>query len=307
MAAKNTKKSDTKKGTKKSEPTNNLFVPQVDPNYINHPWAHVVTEALEQDDAIMLLGECGTGKSSQIEQIAAALNQGYRRVNLNGQTTISDLIGQHLAKPEEGVYWVDGIVPQAMRAGHILNLDEIDFAEPHMLAVLHGVLESARGGRQLVLAENGGEVVIAHPDFRVVASANSIGADAEQRGRYGGTSVMNEAFLDRFECVLRIPYPHPTFGLEILQRQVPGLPESIAVFMIRVAEELRDAHTKEDVSVTMSPRKLIQWGRKIVRYGDIEAAARVTFLNKMSREDSEVFAEAIQRWIGGRRKSEALS
>lgn len=67
--------------------------------------------------------------------------------NMNRQTTIGDFVGFWTVKGSE-TQWVDGVLPLAMRAGHWLVIDEIDFAEPAILAVLEP------GGR-LLLKEKG--------------------------------------------------------------------------------------------------------------------------------------------------------
>ncbi len=91
--------------------------------------------------------------------------------------------------------WVDGVLPVAMRAGHWLIIDEIDFVEPAIIAVLTAVLEP--GGR-LLLKEKGDEIVTPHPAFRLFATANAAGAMSVYRHLYQGANLLNEAFLDRW-------------------------------------------------------------------------------------------------------------
>jgi len=270
------------------------LVPALIDGYVDFPWMKILDDGIEHNDRVLLVGHCGVGKTSSVEQLAARGNYECRRVNLNGQTTISDMVGQWIAKDGETV-WVDGIVPQAMKNGQWLILDEIDFAMPEILAVLHSVLED---DGFLVLAEKDAEVVRAHKDFRVIATANSIGADAVDRGLYQGTQVMNEAFLDRWSCVLKIGWPPQEIEASILEKRVKGLPTSVAVLIVRIATDLRGALEKNEIMTTFSPRKCLQLAEKAVRYGEVMRAAQVTIFNKQPDEERKVFEAVFQRWLG---------
>ena len=146
----------------------------------------------------MLIGHTGAGKTSLIEQVAARAQHGVVRSNMNGQTTVGDFVGFWTVKGGETM-WVDGVLPTAMREGLWLIVDEIDFAEPSILAALTAVLEPH--GR-LTLKEKGNEVVAPHPAFRLFATANAVGAMSQFRHLYQGANLMNEAFLDRWRVYL---------------------------------------------------------------------------------------------------------
>ncbi len=271
------------------------MVPTLIDGYVDMPWMKILEDSVEHNDRTLLVGHCGVGKTSAIEQLGARENYEVRKVNLNGQTTISDLIGQWIAKGGETI-WIDGILPDAMKKGQWIIFDEIDFALPEILAVLHGVLEGDES--HLILAEKDGEVVRAEKGFRVFGTANTIGADAEDRGLYQGTVVMNEAFLDRWSTVLKIGWPPAEIEASILMKRVPALPMSMAVLIVRIAGEIRESFAKRDIYTTFSPRKCLQLADKCLRYGDIEKAATVTVFNKLGDEDRTVVQGIFQRYIG---------
>jgi len=281
-----------------AEETKEVFglVPTLIGGYVDLPWMAVVVDAIDHNDRLLLVGHCGTGKTSAIEQIAARENREVRRVNLNGQTTVSDLVGQWIAKGGETL-WVDGIIPDSMRKGQWLMLDEIDFAPPEILAAIHGPLED---NGYIVLAENGGEVVRPERGWRIFGTANTIGADVEDRGLYQGTSVMNEAFLDRWSAVVKVPWPDAQDEAKILTQRVPGLPLSTAVLIVRIAGELRGAFEKREIFTTFSTRKALQLADKAVRYGSTMEAARICIFNKLGDEDRKIVSEVFQRWTGER-------
>jgi len=271
---------------------NGKMVPELIEGYVDLPFMKILDDAIKHNDRTLLVGHCGVGKTSSIEQLAARGNYELRRTNLNGQTTISDLMGQWIAKGGE-IVWIDGIVPQAMKKGQWLILDEIDFAPPEILSCIHGILED---DGYLVLAEKDGEVVRPEKGFRVFGTANSIGANVEERGLYQGTQVMNEAFLDRWSTVLKVLFPPPELEVSILMKRIPGLPASTATLVVRVANEFRELFKKGEIYTTFSPRKCLQWADKIMRYGDFLRAAKVTVLNKLSDEEFIVADGIFNRW-----------
>lgn len=82
--------------------------------------------------------------------------------------TIKDNYRRYLSLFE----WHDGPLLLAMRHGDIFVLDEINLAEDAVIERLNSVLES---GREITLVEREGayaEKIIAHPDFRFVATMN---------------------------------------------------------------------------------------------------------------------------------------
>jgi cobaltochelatase CobS len=270
------------------------LIPKLIPEYVDHSWMSQLQEAIEAGWKTLLVGHCGVGKTSAIEQIAARNGVECFRANLNGQTTVPDLIGRWTVKGGQTV-WVDGLVPRAMESGAYLILDEVDFAEPEILASLHSLLED---DGKLVLQEKDGSVIYPAEGFRIFGTANSIG-QTELRGLYQGTKIMNEAFLDRWDAVLHITWPDMIVETNILLRRVPRLGKATAVLIVKIANEIRKGFEQEQVYTTFSPRRCLQWANAAVKLCDLKESARITVLNKISTEDKEVISNVMQRWIGG--------
>jgi len=171
-------------------------IPVFDQDYVEPPWGKDVVEAVDHRDRVLLRGPTGIGKTSFIEWLAASREQPCIRANLNGETTATEFIGQFLAVSQE-TKWTDGVLPMCLRKGWWLIADELDFAEPAILAALHSVLED---DGKLVLMDCQGEVVRPHEGFRVFGTANSIGGTYEDRALYQGTNQMNAAFFKPLEC-----------------------------------------------------------------------------------------------------------
>jgi len=265
---------------------------------------------------IALVGQKGSGKTSLIEQVAAHCNIPVWRINLNSGTTVRYLKGRTGAK-DGSTHEILGPVPLAMEAGGILLLDEVSGGTPPVNLSLFPVLEPEGA----VYLEEGDppRYVRRHPDFRIVVTDNTIGADqAENRFLYQGTNLMNAALLDRVDTCLQVPYMDSDQEKATLLKRV-GLPadpklrkimELNVEGMVRVAGHVREA---VDISGSFSHRMLVSWARRVVagtqnakgditRKGlvsEITAAAHPAFLTKLSSpEDRSAILEMIQRVFG---------
>jgi cobaltochelatase CobS len=269
------------------------LVPSLNPAYLFAARSRNVLLDIIENRRILLVGHTGTGKTSLIEQIAAQTNQGVLRSNMNGQTTVGDFVGFWTVKGGETI-WIDGVLPTAMREGLWLIVDEVDFAEPAILAVLTAVLEP--NGR-LLLKEKGNEIVEAHPSFRLFATANAVGAMSQYRHLYQGANVMNEAFLDRWR-VYQIDYLSPADEARVLTRLFPDrVTDEMAATLTAIAADCREAFIREDLSSAFSTRRLIDWTDLMLRTGDPESAAGPTIYAKVTAEDAALIRGIIAHHI----------
>jgi cobaltochelatase CobS len=245
-----------------------------------------------ENKRVMLVGQTGCGKTSMIEQVAARLKQSIVRVNLNGQTTVGDFVGLYTAK-DGATEWVDGALPRAMKHGYWLILDEIDFAEPQILSVLNSVLET---NGKLFLKEKGYESIEPHENFRIFATANTVGCMQDFRHLYQGANIMNEAFLDRWRCYY-VDYMKPEDETKVIVGAIPryAKAESAVQVIVKVVNMVRDAFAKEEVACTFSTRRAIDWADLMLRYKDPVKAAEVAVFSKISKTDAEVIRGVIQR------------
>lgn len=259
-----------------------------------------VAQDIVENKRVMLVGHTGCGKTSGIEQLANRTQSPVTRVNLNGQTTISDFVGTWTVKGGETV-WVDGSLPKAMREGHWLILDEIDFAEPHILSVLNSVLEV---GGKLSLKEKGYELITPHEDFRIFATANTIGCMQDFRSLYQGTNIMNEAFLDRWR-VYKVNYLPREIEEKIIKSILPKLNSIVIERLCLVANMVRESFIEGDISCTFSTRRLIDWAHQSVRKAHPIKAADSTIFSKISNEDTEVIKGIMHRVLAIKETDEA--
>jgi len=278
--------------------TKNELVPEADPGYKMQPWIKDVIDSVNRKENILLTGGTGVGKTTHIVELAAAANQPLLRVNFNGETRISDFLGK-MSVVNGNTKWVDGILPTAMRNGYWLLLDEYDMGDPAILALLNPVLEHENP--VLVLKENNGEVIRPHKDFRVFATANSIGAMEERAGAYAGTSQGNMATQNRWPSVLYIQNLSRKEELKVIRLKVNGMRLRWAKAMVEFAAKVREG--KVDGGIEFNPetfgtRQVLAWANKTARYGSPIVGAELTWLNTMPESEHEAVRRVLKLHFG---------
>jgi cobaltochelatase CobS len=236
---------------------------------------------------VLLIGETGVGKTMSVRYLAWKTNNGLRRVNLNGATTVDEFLGKLLIN-EQGTYWVNGVLVDAMLAGDWILLDEINACLPEIAFSLHSLLDD---DRMVVLMEYDGRIVRPHPNFRVFASMNP-----SEEGRYGGTKTLNEALLDRFPMVVRMEYLPVEEEIEAVMSQSGNTDRQMVALMVKVAEDVRQAIHNEKVFGSFSTRRVVDWARMALIF-DVRESARYTVLSKMSKFDAEVVEDIIDLYF----------
>ncbi len=236
---------------------------------------------------VLLIGETGVGKTMSVRYLAWKTNNGLRRVNLNGATTVDEFLGKLLIN-EQGTYWVNGVLVDAMLAGDWILLDEINACLPEIAFSLHSLLDD---DRMVVLMEYDGRIVRPHPNFRVFASMNP-----SEEGRYGGTKTLNEALLDRFPMVVQMDYLPEAEEIEAVMSQSGNSDRQLVTLMVRVAEDVRQAVHNEKVFGSFSTRRVVDWARMCMKF-DVRESARYTVLNKLSKYDTEVVEDIIDLYF----------
>ena len=188
------------------------LVPERDPNYVpfgNYKDLQTIIKSGMFYPAY-IAGPTGNGKSTSVEQICANTNKPLIRVNLNTMTDEDQLIGSKTLV-DGNVEIVEGPIVIAMRYGIPLLLDEIDAGGANTLLCLQPILE----GKPFYFKLKN-EMIIPAKGFNIFATANTKGKGSDD-GRYIGTNVLNEAFLERFAVTFNQPYPTEKVELQIVK------------------------------------------------------------------------------------------
>lgn len=232
---------------------------------------------------VLMIGETGTGKTSAIRDLAHRTNNSFRRLNLNGSTTVEEFVGKILIN-RDGTYWTDGILTDAMRNGHWLLIDEVNAALPEILFVLQSLLDD---DGYIVLAEKEDkEVVRPHPNFRIFATMNPF-------EEYVGTKELNKAFLSRFPITIKVDYPKPDQEFAIVKVRYPALDDETIKGMIEVAKTTRESRANEEVDFVFSTRDLLQWAQVYQHTMSARRSAQMTFIPKCNKNDAKALASYI--------------
>jgi MoxR-like ATPase len=231
------------------------LIPRLDANYVafgNHKDLEQIIGSRQFYPAY-ISGPTGNGKSTTIEQICAKQRRALIRVNLNTMTDEDQLIGTKTLV-NGNVEIVEGPVVIAMRTGSVLLLDEIDAGSANTLLCLQPILE---GKPYYFKLKN--EMIVPAPGFNVFATANTKGKGSDD-GRYIGTNVLNEAFLERFAVTFNQEYPDSKVEKRIilnLMRTYNAVDEDFADNMVKWADAIRRTFDAGGVDETITTRRLI--------------------------------------------------
>lgn len=213
---------------------------------------------------IYITGMSGNGKTFGVEQACAQLNREVIRVNFTIETDEDDLIGGFRLVNGDTKYF-KGPVITAMEKGTVLLLDEIDLANPAKIMCLQSILE----GKGYFVKKTG-EYVKPAEGFTVVATANTKGKGSED-GRYIGTNVMNEAFLERFPVTFEQEYAPVAIEKKIIKKLFADLKiedTDFAVKLVDWADIIRRTFYDGGVDEIISTRRLTHIAKAYSIFGD---------------------------------------
>jgi MoxR-like ATPase len=230
-----------------------VYVPSVDPTYIKWGEYSNITKIIKSNMFFptYVSGLSGNGKTMMIEQACAKAKREYVRVQISPETDEDDLIGGFRLIDGETVFQ-KGPVVKAMERGCILLIDEIDRATNKIMC-LQGVLE----GNPILLKKTG-EVVRPANGFNVIATANTKGRGSDD-GRFTAASIIDDAFLERFVCVIDQPFPQPTIEKKIVSAHMSKFgveDEEFTDKLIAWSNVIRKTFDADGVEEVISTRRL---------------------------------------------------
>jgi hypothetical protein len=232
-----------------------------------------------------ITGLSGNGKTFSVEQACAQLGRELIRVNITIETDEDDLIGGFRLVNGETA-WHNGPVIEALERGAILLLDEIDLASNKILC-LQSVLE----GKGVFLKKIGRFVKPA-AGFNVIATANTKGKGSDD-GRFIGTNVLNEAFLERFPVTFEQSYPAPATEQKILEGIALDLGVEDRDFckqLVNWSDIIRKTFYDGGIEEIISTRRLVHIIRAYSIFGDKAKAIQVC-INRFDDETKTAFLE----------------
>ena len=245
---------------------------------------------------LFITGLSGNGKTHSVEQACSQLKRDIVRVNITIETDEDDLIGGFRLVNGETV-WHDGPVVEALRRGAVLLLDEIDLASNKIMC-----LQSLLEGKGLYLKKVN-QYVKPEPGFNVVATANTKGRGSDD-GKFIGTNVMNEAFLDRFAVTFEQSYPNTSIEKKILLANFKELGwvgdniDKLCQQLVDWSDIIRKTYYDGGVEDIITTRRLVNVVKAYAIWDSVDKAIELS-TNRFDDDTAKVFRELFTKISGG--------
>ena len=263
------------------------IVPKKDPVFVsfgNYPDVKSIIKS-KMFYPVFITGLSGNGKTMGVTQACAENNRELIRVNITIETDEDDLLGGYRLKDGQTV-WQNGPVIEAMERGAVLLLDEIDLASNKIMClqpILEGSGVFVKKINRFVKPANG---------FNVVATANTKGQGSDD-GKFIGTNVLNEAFLERFPITFEQSYPKPSVEEKILVNTLQNSGKSDKEFckkLVTWADVIRKTYFDGGVDEIISTRRLVHIIQAYAIFGKKMKAVEVC-TNRFDNDTKNSFME----------------
>jgi len=242
---------------------------------------------------VFITGLSGNGKTMGVTQACAENKKELIRVNITIETDEDDLLGGYRLKDGQTV-WQNGPVIEAMERGAILLLDEIDLASNKIMC-LQPILEGSG-----VFVKKINKFVKPKPGFNVIATANTKGQGSED-GKFIGTNILNEAFLERFPITFEQKYPSVSVEKKILNNtlKVAGkTDEQFTDKLVTWADVIRKTYFDGGVDEIISTRRLVHIVQAFAIFGNKMKAIEVC-TNRFDDDTKNSFVELYSKVDAG--------
>ena len=248
-----TSTTDTKAAYIVSSLTDNV-VPSKDTNFVNFGNFSDIKNIITSKKfyPAFITGLSGNGKTLAVTQACAVAKREMIRCNITIETDEDDLLGGYRLKDGQTV-WQNGPVIEAMERGAVLLLDEIDLASNKIMC-LQPILEGSG-----VYVKKINKFVKPKFGFNVIATANTKGQGSDD-GKFIGTNVLNEAFLERFPVTFEQQYPSAKIEEKIVSNSLASAgkrDQKFAHNLVTWADVIRKTYTDGGVDEIISTRRLV--------------------------------------------------
>ena len=267
-----TEKKETLEKSYKATPVQDRLIPTKDNNFVPFGNFSDLKKIIKSKVfyPAFITGLSGNGKTMGVEQACAALNRELIRVNITIETDEDDLIGG-FRLVDGNTVWHNGPVIEALERGAVLLLDEIDLASNKILC-LQSILEGSG-----VFLKKIGRYVKPAKGFTVIATANTKGKGSDD-GRFIGTNVLNEAFLERFPLTFEQEYPTPAIETKMLNnycKELDACDDKYIANLVTWEDMIRRTFREGGVDEDISTRRLVHIIRAYAIFSDRAKAIKV--------------------------------
>jgi len=253
---------------------------------------------MEMRDKINITGPTGSGKSSMVKYICALSCRPFIRINGRGDLESDSLLGM-LTAQGGATKWVDGTITEGVKNGATICVDEWTVIPPEIMMSLQWLMEE---NGQLYLSDKPGsssdKLIKPHPEYNLVFTDNTKGL-GDDKGGFAATNVQNTATLDRFGTCIHVGYLPPSHELSILKARNPKMNDVLGNKMLKFAALVRRAYDTNDISMTCSPRTLINWSSKAQYLKSVSLALKMSFFEKLPNETERTMVSGFFKTVFG--------
>ena len=277
------------------------IVPKKDPIFVsfgNYPDLKSIIKS-NMFYPVFITGLSGNGKTMGVTQACAEAKKELIRVNITIETDEDDLLGGYRLKDGQTV-WQNGPVIEAMERGATLLLDEIDLASNKIMC-LQPILEGSG-----IFVKKINKFVKPKLGFNVVATANTKGQGSDD-GKFIGTNVLNEAFLERFPITFEQQYPAAKTEQKIVATKLKSAgksDEKFATNLVTWADVIRKTFKDGGVDEIISTRRLVHIAEAYAIFKNkmkaievctnrFDDSTKTSFVDLYTKVDSGASAESI--------------
>lgn len=251
------------------KPENRTKVPDI-LFYENHQHLNVMEDMMKDfllNEHLLLVGNQGVGKNKIVDRFLQLLNRPREYIQLHRDTTVQTLTLQPTVK-DGIIIFEDSPLVRAVKEGHVLVVDEADKAPTHVTCILKTLVESGEmhlgDGRRIVphdsVFKSSPELIVTHPDFRMIVLANRPGFPFLGNDFFG-------ALGDIFSCHA-IDNPDMESEMEMLRQYGPDVPEGTLRKLVQAFGELRDMADQGLIAYPYSTREVVNMVKHLQKYPD---------------------------------------
>lgn len=239
-----------------------------------------VLENMLQDwllgDHLLLVGNQGVGKNKLADRFLYLLSRPREYIQLHRDTTVQSLTIQPVVR-EGRIQYEDSPLVVAVKTGRVLVVDEADKAPTYVTCVLKTLVENGEmllsDGRRIVpsshplAASQAPNIIISHPDFRMIVLANRPGFPFLGNDFFG-------ALGDLFSCHA-IDNPSIESEMALLRSYGPDVPEETMRHLVGAFSELRDLADQALIQYPYSTREVVNIIKHLQAFPDDGVASVV--------------------------------
>ena len=271
------------------------IIPEKDPNFVTFGDYSSVKSIIASKKfyPIFITGLSGNGKTLGVTQACAEKKREMIRVNVTIETDEDDLLGGYRLRDGQTV-WQNGPVIEAMERGAVLLLDEIDLASNKIMC-LQPILE---GNGVYVKKIN--KFVKPAKGFNCIATANTKGQGSDD-GKFIGTNILNEAFLERFPVTFEQKYPTSNTEQKILNNTLALSGKKDVQYVEKLstwADVIRKTYFDGGVDEIISTRRLVHIVQAYAIFGNKMKAIELC-TNRFDEDTKSSFVDLYSKVDGG--------